>query len=610
MLSCNKINFSPLLKMPPKRKADYFIPTLSTKQLAHQDVLFKQLTNKQRDIEYDDVVHAVQRIMHSSKGKGKGKDGDFRATIHFDGHNHPDEVTVCSLPCPHCGEDLMGDGLFDSLKSIGKTVTKGVSSATNTINKVASSTSASAKKTVGKLADIGYNTVTAPIAAAAPIINAAVPTRLDFPPKVREQIAKNRDKVIDHIVVGRNPVKTGFVILMNALTLNQMREEEKKLGYDKLVHLFMLVSFTNGETLLVEKNQVINIEPISPSYPTNERMDVPLSLLSAKRLKFGDFIDNAVKAIGSPLYLYDSVKNNCQTFVINLLNSSGLLTPQLREFSFQDIEKVMSSSPAFVSKFTKLVTDGAAKANVLMNGAGVKSTKARGGYILPNQLPNQFTGIMHVTERKLKGTGVKNTSARGSESKIQNLTVGIGKRLTTKTMPTRHHHTKGKGVDGYAPGEKPAGISSDMATASQQMAARAQTNLESSPLYSGPQYSTDYTNVPRLYNPYGLSTQSNSDGSYIIPHIDEDILDLDKQTLSQISDTYGPKFAQSMADKLANDIKTAMALTTKYGSTMDQTNKMRNAMITQLQGQLNGFNIFKQIFVGGVNAIAEAVMHV
>jgi len=148
-----------------------------------------------------------------------------------------------------------------------------------------------------------------------------------------------------------------------------------------------------------------------------------------------------------------------------------------------------------------------------------------------------------------------------------------------------------------------------LATATKQMQAQADDALKNSPFYAGPQYSYDYINVPRTYDPYKVATESNQNGVYIVPHIDEDILDLDKSIIAQISQTYGPKFAQHVADNLSDTIKNSMELTTKYGSEMDKVNKTRNDMIEHLRSQLDGFTIFKDIFVEGVKAIAEAMFH-
>ena len=164
------------------------------------------------------------------------------------------------------------------------------------------------------------------------------------------------------------------------------------------------------------------------------------------------------------------------------------------------------------------------------------------------------------------------------------------------------------GMVGYLPGHKPANISNQMDTAMGQVQIQAQQDEMNSPFYAGPQYSYDYTNVPRLYNPYGIATEANKNGVYVVPHVDEDILGLDKQILGQVSQTYGPKFALHMATDLANTIKASMAATIKYGSDMDKVNQTRNEMIDHLRSQLDGFTIFKDIFVEGVKAIGEAML--
>jgi hypothetical protein len=199
------------------------------------------------------------------------------------------------------------------------------------------------------------------------LVNKILPTRMDFPPKVREMIKNNSDKIITGITVGRTPVNSMVTRLLNSLSKGQLEEQEKMMNYSDLYHLFMLVTLSDGSTLLTEKNSVVNIEKVSASYPAQTKMPVNLQ---GRRITFGDFINNTVKAVGSSIYLYDAVTNNCQYFVMNCLNSNGLLTPDLKTFIMQDIQQVLSTSPDYVAKIASFATDTAAKLNRLVQGAG------------------------------------------------------------------------------------------------------------------------------------------------------------------------------------------------------------------------------------------------
>lgn len=206
------------------------------------------------------------------------------------------------------------------------------------------------------------------------LVDKILPTRKDFPPKVRKVIKENESKKITSITVGRSPVNSLLTKALNLLSQGKLQEQQKSLNYDKLFHLFMLVGLSgdrDGSCLLVEKNSVVNIKKASPSFGDH---DEKVSVDITKNITFGDMINDAVKAVGNSLYLYNATNNNCQIFIENLLKHSGLLTPSLKTFITQDIEKVLSTSPLYVKKLADIATEGSAKIDRLIEGG-----RRRGG---------------------------------------------------------------------------------------------------------------------------------------------------------------------------------------------------------------------------------------
>jgi len=209
------------------------------------------------------------------------------------------------------------------------------------------------------------------------IINKILPTRENFPPKVRKIIKDNGDKKIKALIVGRTPVNSTIQTLLNVVTLGQLKQKEKEMGYDNLYHLFMIVELDSGTNILVEKNSVVNMKKVSKSYGGNDKIVIPVN----KDITFGDMIDNAVKAVGKSIYLYDAVNNNCQVFINNLLKNSGLGVAEANKFILQDIEDVLSTSPKYTTIIAKLATDASAKVDRLVNGAGKRKRLSHRGSI-------------------------------------------------------------------------------------------------------------------------------------------------------------------------------------------------------------------------------------
>jgi len=195
------------------------------------------------------------------------------------------------------------------------------------------------------------------------------PTRQNFPPKVRDIIKEYAAQTITGIVVGRRPIPNYVSKALDFISQGRLGGQQKKLNYDDLYHLFLLVSLGNGVTLLVEKNAVVNMERVSNHYPSQASMNAGLF---DRQIFFGDFINKAVQKVGPSIYLYDAVSNNCQVFVLELLNSSGLLTPNLHSFILQDIKTVLNESPAYTSALAKFFTETHAKLDRVIHGAAIK----------------------------------------------------------------------------------------------------------------------------------------------------------------------------------------------------------------------------------------------
>lgn len=211
------------------------------------------------------------------------------------------------------------------------------------------------------------------------ILDTLLPTRQNFPPKVREAIKKYGPQRIKLITVGRKPVQKAVTDLYNWLSEGKYEEQVKKLKYDNMFHLFMIADLEGGPSLLIEKNSVINIKPESTYYAGHDAvsLDVPKQAQPAG-LTLQQMIDNAVKAVGPSIYLYDLVDNNCQKFITDLLKNSGLLTPKLDTFINQDVKTVINGTPTLARKIANFATEAAAKLDRFIHGEGKKKYYPRG----------------------------------------------------------------------------------------------------------------------------------------------------------------------------------------------------------------------------------------
>jgi len=198
--------------------------------------------------------------------------------------------------------------------------------------------------------------------------------RKDYPPDVRRVIAKYGDQPITKIVIHREPIQSFITKALNFITLGKWEEVRGSLPYDKLFHLRMYVSLADGTRLICEKNQVINIKPVSETAGVGESMDVPLN----KQLTLKQFLDAGAQRAGDAFFLYDAFTNNCQMFVDGLLTANGLNNPQLQAFVKQDVQQLADKLPGYVGKIARGATDLAALADVALKGRAVRM-EAKGG---------------------------------------------------------------------------------------------------------------------------------------------------------------------------------------------------------------------------------------
>lgn len=193
--------------------------------------------------------------------------------------------------------------------------------------------------------------------------------RQDFPPYVRDLIAKFGDSTITHIVIVRKPLNSVLTGVLNLVSRGQVNEQLKRLNYDDLFHLFILIGLDNGRILLLQKDEVIDMYIVTKFFKIHprDRIDIPLQ---NKQIKLKDFIDNTVKMVGPSIYRYNGVDNNCQVFIVNLLKANGLLNDRYKNFIMQDVKEVLSTSPGWIKKVMNLATDSKAVWNRIVYGEG------------------------------------------------------------------------------------------------------------------------------------------------------------------------------------------------------------------------------------------------
>jgi hypothetical protein len=196
-----------------------------------------------------------------------------------------------------------------------------------------------------------------------------------MPAKVKAFLDKYGGERITRIRVCRKPV---YSIIEKALRL-----VTNKLPYDKMYHLYMIISLSDGshhQMDRIERNQVLQISPYQPS-DEQESKDLPvdgqqvkgsacISLPSPPPVTFREAMARFVKEAQARApdwgpWRYSATKNNCQDFVLSFLKGLGLLTPAVQTFVKQPVEGLI---PSLAEKAGQVVTDLAGAATHALGG--------------------------------------------------------------------------------------------------------------------------------------------------------------------------------------------------------------------------------------------------
>ena len=173
-----------------------------------------------------------------------------------------------------------------------------------------------------------------------------------LPPSSRKIIESYGNEQIIKIIVNRIPVNRLFTILLALLSLGKAELVKKRLHYDNIFHLRMILILRNGKQLVFEKTHVPNLESINSysgqSFPIN----------SVPKISLNEFVMNTQKFMGNSFFTYNPSTNNCQRFVLDSLRANHVpISSSLYKFIWQDAQKLVSTLPTPIQHLVKKILD-------------------------------------------------------------------------------------------------------------------------------------------------------------------------------------------------------------------------------------------------------------
>jgi hypothetical protein len=191
--------------------------------------------------------------------------------------------------------------------------------------------------------------------------------RDDYPPKVRDLIAKYGNDHITKIIIDRTPVVGVLTSALNVISLGAFKKKMEEQDYDKVFHLRMDLTFENGKKLAVEKNEVINMYEDPKKLKGSEQIQIAVP----SGLTLNQMLTGAQKIQGKKYFRYSAYNNNCQDFIVALMKAGGFGSQQDFNFVKQNA-KALFKNDAFTRKFANTVTDIGGKVNEITQGAGLE----------------------------------------------------------------------------------------------------------------------------------------------------------------------------------------------------------------------------------------------
>lgn len=182
-------------------------------------------------------------------------------------------------------------------------------------------------------------------------------------PNDRKLLEQVGNEEITSLEIVRTPLSSFTKGFLNLISLGQFDKISKKY-YDEIFHLSLWI---NGKYNL-EKNEVVYFNKSNPK-KSNSQVKVINKIPSGITLQM--LIDNTIKRMGPENFSrYTADKLNCQNFLINVLDGSGIGDSSDKNFIFQDATQIFKELPEFSKILGQASVDLSAVFNRLMKGEG------------------------------------------------------------------------------------------------------------------------------------------------------------------------------------------------------------------------------------------------
>ena len=190
-----------------------------------------------------------------------------------------------------------------------------------------------------------------------------------MPPNVKKILERYGNELIQSIYIVRNPVGKALTGALSVASMGEFGRNLENAPYDKLFHLKICITLQSGIRVSLEKVERVNMT-VNPK-PVKDEESTPTPL-HGKHITLNQLYENAREKMGDRFYPYSARDNNCQNFILNVLQASGVGNAQDYEFVKQNTKQLFGEN-SFLRKASNTITDIGARFNVLQQGGEIYS---------------------------------------------------------------------------------------------------------------------------------------------------------------------------------------------------------------------------------------------
>ena len=188
------------------------------------------------------------------------------------------------------------------------------------------------------------------------------------PRAVNNFLRLHGNKHIRKITVSRTPIGAKIKYVADLITLGGFSANMKKLNYEDVYHLFMLVELDDGTLFRIEKNSRVDITL------NDRRLGETMINIDNIENTLNDMFEFSERLYGlERIYRYNPFNTNCQMLLVDLLSSIDKINPKLKQYIMQSASSLIESD--IIKYIAKGATDLTASSRFLVEGGKLNRRK-------------------------------------------------------------------------------------------------------------------------------------------------------------------------------------------------------------------------------------------